>query len=244
MASQEKSRNYYAILHVSRDAPVEIIRSSYRTLMQRLKNHPDLGGDAATAALINQAYAALTDIKRRAEYDASLDAARQPGAGRTGGTQETHPTRTPDRTLDPSHECVFCKTPHEHGNVIHAEAECTVCGSPLYPDERRRFETTGKRAVARISKRQDITFYTHWPQSQGFAGRTEDISLNGMRFVTNENLSEVQYIKIVGRVVEAVGEVRHCSKRRCGETVCSVAGVSFVTIRFARSIGAFVSHRV
>jgi len=79
MASPEKSRNYYAILHVSRDAAVEIIRSSYRTLMQRLKNHPDLGGDAATAALINEAYAALTDVKRRAEYDASLDAVRQAG---------------------------------------------------------------------------------------------------------------------------------------------------------------------
>ncbi len=156
MASQEKSRNYYAILHVSRDAPVEIIRSSYRTLMQRLKNHPDLGGDAATAALINQAYAALTDVKRRAEYDASLDAVRQAGAGRTGGTQETHPTRTPDRILDLFRECVFCETPHEYGNVIHAEAECAVCGSPLYPDERRRFETIGKRAVVRISKRHRL----------------------------------------------------------------------------------------
>ena len=60
MASQEKSRNYFAVLHVSRDAPVEIIRSSYRTLMQRLKNHPDLRGDATTAALINEAYVALT----------------------------------------------------------------------------------------------------------------------------------------------------------------------------------------
>ncbi len=70
MTSQDKSRIYYDVLHVSRDAPVEIIRSSYRTLMQRLKKHPDLGGDAATAALINEDYAVLTNVERRAEYDA------------------------------------------------------------------------------------------------------------------------------------------------------------------------------
>ena len=66
------SRTYYEVLHVSRDAPVEIIRGSYRTLMQRLKCHPDLGGDTATAALINEAYAVLSDTERRAAYDARL----------------------------------------------------------------------------------------------------------------------------------------------------------------------------
>jgi hypothetical protein len=37
-------RNYYRILHVQEDAPEEIIRTSYRTLMQRMRMHPDLGG--------------------------------------------------------------------------------------------------------------------------------------------------------------------------------------------------------
>jgi DnaJ-class molecular chaperone len=48
-------RNYYRILHVQPDAPTEVIKSSYRTLMQRLKMHPDLGGDHSEAALINEA---------------------------------------------------------------------------------------------------------------------------------------------------------------------------------------------
>jgi len=245
MPTQQKSRNYYDVLHVSRDAPVDIIRSSYRTLMQRLKNHPDLGGDTATAALINKAYAALTDVKRRAEYDALSETAQQVGAGSADGSTENRPTRTPDRPLDPFRECVFCKASHDYGKLIHADAECAVCGSPLWPAEKRRLERTGKRAVARISKRQDVTYYTHWPQSESLAGRTEDISLHGMRLFTNESLGQGQTIKIVGGVVEAVGIVTNFSENeRRGVTFRNVAGISFVTVRFSRSVGAFVSDRV
>lgn len=70
--TSENRRNYYRILHVQRDAPPAIIKNSYRTLMQRLKMHPDLGGDHWNAAVINEAYAVLSDPKKRAEYDASL----------------------------------------------------------------------------------------------------------------------------------------------------------------------------
>ena len=61
--------DYYDILHVRPDAPTEIIKSSYRTLMQRLKQHPDLGGDHEHAARINKAYATLSDSGSRAAYD-------------------------------------------------------------------------------------------------------------------------------------------------------------------------------
>ena len=58
-------RNYYRILHVQPDAPVEIIKASYKTLMQKLGQHPDLGGGHENAALINEAYAVVTDPVRR-----------------------------------------------------------------------------------------------------------------------------------------------------------------------------------
>ena len=48
-------RNHYRVLHVQPDAPLEVIRSSYRTLLGRLRQHPDLGGTHAQAVLINQA---------------------------------------------------------------------------------------------------------------------------------------------------------------------------------------------
>lgn len=69
-------RNYYRILHVQPDAPVELIKASYRTLMHKMKHHPDLGGDHDTAVLINEAYDTLTNATKRKAYDATLLAQR------------------------------------------------------------------------------------------------------------------------------------------------------------------------
>ena len=69
-------RNYYRILHVQPDAPVELIKASYRTLMHKMKHHPDLGGDHETAVMINEAYDTLTDVNKRKAYDAKLFAER------------------------------------------------------------------------------------------------------------------------------------------------------------------------
>lgn len=65
-------RSYYDILQVARDASQEVISSAYRTIMSRLRKHPDLGGDTDEAASINEAYETLSDTKRRAEYDGAL----------------------------------------------------------------------------------------------------------------------------------------------------------------------------
>lgn len=65
-------RNYYRLLRVQPDASLEIIKHSYRTLMQKLQHHPDLGGDEWNASHINMAYATLRDPKKRAAYDQKL----------------------------------------------------------------------------------------------------------------------------------------------------------------------------
>jgi len=65
-------RNYYRILQVQPDAPPEIIRASYRTLMKEMKAHPDVGGEHSSAYIINEAYETLSDCGRRAEYDKKL----------------------------------------------------------------------------------------------------------------------------------------------------------------------------
>jgi curved DNA-binding protein CbpA len=135
-------RNYYRILHVQADAPAEVIRSSYRTIMQRLRAHPDLGGDNRAATLINEAYAVLTDPARRAAYDASFRPRYQRAA--------------PDGTLPPTPRlpeglqtgtfvvCAFCREPYTQGRKVLADTLCTGCGSPLYPASRQRDASRGR----------------------------------------------------------------------------------------------------
>ena len=68
----KNKRNYYRILHVQPDAPTEVIRASYRTLMQKLRQHPDLGGENWNASIINEAHNVLADDARRRAYDRTL----------------------------------------------------------------------------------------------------------------------------------------------------------------------------
>jgi len=249
MGMQADSRNYYEVLHVSRDAPVEIIRGSYRALMQQLKHHPDLGGDTAMAALINEAYAVLSNAEKRAEYDARMAIMDQvaegiPAASQTQTQTPPPPAARPVRILDWSRQCVFCETPHDHGRSIEIDTGCQTCGSPLAAAEHHQMQSKGQRAIERFGKRKKITFYTRWPQPKGLIGHIEDMSLHGLRLVTSEALAEGQCIKIVSDVVETVAQVTHSSFERRGWTKRCVAGVSFITLRFGRAVGGFVSNRV
>jgi DnaJ-class molecular chaperone len=76
ISNKNNQRNLYRILYVQPDAPLEIIRASYRTLMQKLKAHPDLGGDEWNAAVINKAFDVLSDTEKRLAYDAKLFGAK------------------------------------------------------------------------------------------------------------------------------------------------------------------------
>lgn len=239
-----ENRNYYDVLHVSRDAPLAIIRTSYRTLMQQMKNHPDLGGDTATAALINEAYAVLSNVDRRAEYDAELDIMARVASGVPHGPASQEPASAAERPLDATRECMFCATTHDFGAGRKIDEICGNCSSPLAIAETQRIESLGQRSILRIDKVQDITFYTQWPQSRGFTGRTEDISLNGLRFATQHELREGQRIKIVSEFLEAVANVTNCNYYRDRWKVQCVAGVSFATLRYHQSVGGFVSSRV
>jgi curved DNA-binding protein CbpA len=65
-------RNFYRLLQVQPDAPFEVIKNSYRTLLQKLRMHPDLGGEDGSARDLNKAYAILRSASRRAAYDKYL----------------------------------------------------------------------------------------------------------------------------------------------------------------------------
>jgi len=61
--------DFYRLLHVHPEAPVAVIKASYRALMQKMRLHPDLGGDAAVAQQLNEAVATLCDASKRLQYD-------------------------------------------------------------------------------------------------------------------------------------------------------------------------------
>ncbi|MDJ0701088.1 MAG: DnaJ domain-containing protein [Woeseiaceae bacterium] len=238
MAACPENQTFYELLHVSRGAPVEVIRASYRTLMQRLRHHPDLGGDPRLAAMINEAYAVLTDPARRQAYDLQLDAA-------VSGPDRRQPEpapQEPDR--DPLLGCWFCRTPHGLGIRVGEDDSCGVCASPLYAAEKQRFEEACPRAVERIRRQQSIRFFTHWPQLRAYRGRTEDISLNGLRFSTRRELTAGQIIKISGESMDAVARVLHTSSQPSGWRRRIIAGASFLTLRLASPVGGFVSRKV
>ena len=114
-------RNYYRMLHVQPDAPLAVIKASYRALMMKMRLHPDLGGDHETAALINAAFAVLSDPMGRQQYDQSLRE-RDPhvfpqvhrgvaGATRAGMTSLGHDTpKSRDASPTKPGRCVFCET--------------------------------------------------------------------------------------------------------------------------------------
>ena len=79
------NKSYYDILGVSKSASQDEIKKAFRKLAQ--KHHPDAGGDEETFKQINEAYAVLSDPKKKAQYDrfGTVDGNPFAGYGAGGG---------------------------------------------------------------------------------------------------------------------------------------------------------------
>ena len=238
----DNRRNYYRILHVQPDAPTEVIRMSYLTLMRRLKMHPDLGGDHARAVLINEAFATLVDPARRAAYDRTLARERAlPGyradpAHRDAGGRHAESTTG---VVDP-YACPFCGTAFAPADMARPDARCSFCNSPLYPASHHAHEVSTRRAIERTSRQMPVRFFLSWPQHPGYEAMTEDISPVGMRLVCALDLVPNERIKIDCDLCEAVAVVRHA--RAAGRDAGAwSAGIEFLTLWIRPVRGVFVS---
>ena len=83
VAPMEKQTSHYENLKVTHDAPIEVIRAAYRSLVQ--KYHPDRNNGSETATqmmkLLNVAYETLTDLAKRQQYDVWIGSGKNDAAG-------------------------------------------------------------------------------------------------------------------------------------------------------------------
>jgi len=252
-------RNFYRILHVQPEAPPEVIKASYRSLMTKLKAHPDLGGDHETAVLINLAYAVLSDPERRRRYDESLRSMKA-RAGAGGATRNEGPFKPrgaygrpgPDTNAytgaGTSHavggdhtRCPFCGM-HAPG-ARGSEARCGHCASPLAPlplaagDHIR--ELFGRRSAPRISKAAALRLYPSWPH-QGLPAQLRDVSCTGISLLAHYHPRTSQILKFEGPFLSGIARV--VSVRNAAQGAVSIHA-SLLTAELATRTGAFVSDK-
>lgn len=235
----QNRRNYYRILHVQPDAPLAVIRASYRTLMQTLKQHPDLGGDHWNASLINEAYQTLADSVTRAFYDQQLfkqvnKASLCQAVSRAQGAQQ--------QSIDDvtSFCCVFCKTPFATHLRHLSDAQCNECSCPLKPHQPLTFNPHEPRSIMRISQQGKISVCDYWPNS-AMTATLQDLSPNGMRCIVPTLICPEQVLKLESCSFIAAGKVTRCQMLQQGQHYYSEIGIVFLSILFQRQVGNFFS---
>ena len=219
-----------------------MLKSSYRALMLSLDMHPDRGGEHWDAALINEAYSVLSDPAKRAEYDRTLDLARDrsghPTDGAAGASRSDHASAAEsEREAVEEPCCLFCGSELAVVRALPAGAVCGECRSPLTLAGAPHLEALGRRAARRVPRAGSVRCFSSWPQSTPDQGRIVDVSPRGLQFESSTPIEMHRIIKLEGSLLDAVGRVAMC---REGDG-CFAIGVEFYTARFHQPRGTFLS---
>jgi curved DNA-binding protein CbpA len=243
----QNRRNYYRILYLQPEAPPEVIKASWRALMHAARMHPDLGGDPVRAALINQAYAVLSDPERRRAYDRLLDVTRLRAPGGAAGTagpsaaSGTGP-RPPGPRSDPASWriercCPMCR--NALPAALRADTRCGRCDAPLAPapdalaGERELF---GRRSSARRARGDLVAVHADW-RGRGVAARLIDLSFGGASLVCSAPAAQGQAVRVITHGLDAVARVVACHRVRDDWRL----RVQWLTTRALGPRGAYVS---
>lgn len=203
--------------------------------MQRLKMHPDLGGDHWHAAVINEAYATLTDAARREAYDRELEQ-RETAAGEPQPEPANDNVASEEPPQRQAGHCPLCREPHGFGDDP-SEEDCRRCLSPLDPAGEETSLASARRAIERFPRTLSVRFCAGWPGKTVHHARVLDMSPAGMRLTSDTALPLGKLIRLDCDLFTAVAEVRRCQSGGTGHEL----GVSFVTLRFRNRHGNFVS---
>ena len=240
-------RNYYRMLHVQPDAPEDIIKASYRTLMQKLKMHPDLGGDEWNAALLNEAYSILCDSAKRAAYDAAFRRDYKVNQTPTKADASKSPRRDPrpeQSAVRPGQDdrlCPFCRTPKPVGFQYGNVRCCTRCASPLQTEFTWNVVGDSQRTLQRIVHHAPVMFFTTVTDPFGQRGTIDDLSPRGLKFQCSDPLADNRIIKIVCDALSATARVSYCRYSKADGRY--KVGVEFLTLQFSKQSGIFLSEK-
>lgn len=231
----DERRNLYRILHVQPEAPLEVIRASYRTLMSTLRAHPDLGGDPEAAARINAAYAVLTDPERRRAYDATLRAGR--AAAPAAAPAEPAMAPSDPATWMADRMCPFCR--HPLPLVVARDTRCAHCDSPLFRlPASDRGELFGRRRSPRNARPMAATL--RLPSRPGdHAARLRDLSLSGLCVLSPLPAPERSAMRVLTSGFDAVAVIVGCRRASDGWLLHG----ELLTLQLLRQQGVFVSAK-
>lgn len=238
-------RNYYRILHVQPDAPAHIIKSSYRTLMQKLKMHPDLGGDQWNASVLNEAYQVLSDEDKRAAYDATFlggsDRLQQAGRQSEKSRNQTadEPAAQAKPNVDDPSLCAFCSTPKTSPGYTE-DLFCRRCDAPTARVTIVRSTDAGGRTCMRMPYNAPLELFLSVDAGARVA-RLRDLSPAGMRIQTRFPVDSGMIVRIDSRMTAAVGRVVFCNRAAGGSGFHS--GIEFITAHFHNCQGTFFSEQ-
>lgn len=262
MVSTPNRRNHYRLLHVQPEAPLEVIKASYRTLMMRMKLHPDLGGEHEMAAALNEAYAVLSDPQRRAEYDRQLRQRSRPelmrqdaaaGQSRRPPSPSVSPYATSTDadlyarpgglgsvvTAKPV-ACAFCGLPNSLARV--APALCQRCGAPLTPVRHApltRFGEAGhnrRQSVRRPRQSEAVAYWGMPPQRHRVQWR--DLSAGGLSVWSVQAVPVGQRLQLMDPEIHTVAEVVACD---AGPRESWLIRARLLTLRPIKRSGLFCS---
>lgn len=209
--------------------------------MQKLKQHPDLGGNDSNAIALNQAYATLSNEAKRAAYDSQLQ--------NISLEESRHPNQWHKRVIDPvlciAHDepqCLFCGSENPDTLSSDIASICATCGSPLKSSTShlQSVDVSG-RSLERQLRNAPIKYFTEARKPAQF-GILLDLSPLGLRFQLSEPLENDQTIKLVCDALTAVVKVKNCMAHITDGHY--VVGVEFLTSRFNKRRGTFFSEAV
>ena len=218
---------------------------------------PRFGWRRVNAAVINEAYAVLSDCEKRAKYDAAqmdlqklwgpapeptpTPRRRRPSRATQTATISSHKTSTPlPRHLNTRPTIRWFAPfagPGMCAGITRPRMRCA--GVAAAPFVLSRQPNARERAARRIEHPGMIHFRVDASRTGAYRANVVDLSPTGLRFVSKHRLRRGCIVKLDSPTLSAVASVTHSSAAPARGQFAT--GVRFLTLKLIKTRGTFVS---